>query len=366
MAWAGLASTSRWVSWWTCRTVRAVTLKWGAMTEAQPWTKYQYQRLPLTPSIAADLALELFAGKTEKRSVVAEAVGRAYSDRGGAPGEAEDLQRTLKEGLKRLRRDGLCERAGYAYWTFGPVKTDIPDTDIEPHERYQHEGLPLIPSIAAELALELFAGKTEKRSVVAEAVSRAHLDRGGAPPNAQDLQRVMKKALVRLRRDGLCENARYAHWTFGGSQVERSDVPDDGSASTDDSSFQLDTQQPPLSEDTPMVGQGDGFVYVYYLPAYAAMAASEGKKTWPCKVGRSSRDPVLRIMSQARTALPERPEIALVMRTNDSSALESALHSILRLRGRWRFDSPCSEWFDTSPAEVLSIYRLIEAAARDT
>jgi len=115
-----------------------------------------------------------------------------------------------------------------------------------------------------------------------------------------------------------------------------------------------------------MVGQGDGFVYVYYLPAYAAMAASEGKKTWPCKVGRSSRDPVLRIMSQARTALPERPEIALVMRTNDSSALESALHSILRLRGRWRFDSPGSEWFDTSPDEVLSIYHLIATAAQDT
>lgn len=330
--------------------------------------EYQYSRLPLTPSIAAELALELFAGRTEKRSVVAETVLRAHLERGGAPPNMKDLQRVLKQGLVRLRREGLCRSAGYAYWTFGPIEnTDIPDTDIARIEKYQHLGLPLIPSIAAELALELFAGRTEKRSDVAEAVRRAHLERGGAPPNTEDMKLVLKKALVRLRREGLCETAGYAYWKFGGwlsPPVESPEIADDDSASTDDGSFPADTKQPPLSKDTATVGQGDGSVYVYYLPVYAKVAASEGRKTWPCKVGRTERDPILRVMSQASTALPERPEIALVMRTKQPSALESALHSILKLRGRWRQDSPGSEWFDTSPDEVLSIYQLIEAAAK--
>jgi len=92
------------------------------------------------------------------------------------------------------------------------------------------------------------------------------------------------------------------------------------------------------------------------------VATSEGRKTWPCKIGRTDGDPILRVMAQANTALPERPEIALVVRTAQPAALELALHSILKLGGRWRHDSPGSEWFDTSPDEVLSLYRAIEAA----
>ena len=283
-------------------------------------------------------------------------------------------QRTLKGGLTRLRQEGLCKNAGYAYWTFGGstpnAATDALDSHGAQRQGYEHQGLPLIPSIAAELALELFAGKTEKRSVVADAVLRAHLDRGGAPPNAHNVHLTLKKGLDRLRREGLCKSAGYAYWTFGGSlplpnqaaadiDAPYADTPTDVSPGTPDA------EQPPLSADTVSVGQGDGSVYVYYLPVYAKMATSEGRKTWPCKIGRTDGDAMLRVMSQASTALPEAPEIALVFKTKQPVALEVALHSILKLGGRWRKDSPGSEWFDTCPDEVLSLYRLIEGAVGD-
>ena len=80
----------------------------------------------------------------------------------------------------------------------------------------------------------------------------------------------------------------------------------------------------------------------------------------PCKIGRTDRDPVARVLAQAATALPERPHIALVIRTSFALAWEAALHGVLTLRGRRIEDAPGAEWFLTSPDEVYELAVLFD------
>jgi hypothetical protein len=58
--------------------------------------------------------------------------------------------------------------------------------------------------------------------------------------------------------------------------------------------------------------------------------------------------------------MPEIPRIGLSIRTSKARQLESALHEILRLRGRWIGDAPGKEWFNTSPEEILSLATSID------
>ena len=49
---------------------------------------------------------------------------------------------------------------------------------------YKYAGAPLIPSIAAELILELFDGQNVKRKVIVDTVVQTHRERGGLPPGS--------------------------------------------------------------------------------------------------------------------------------------------------------------------------------------
>ncbi len=103
------------------------------------------------------------------------------------------------------------------------------------------------------------------------------------------------------------------------------------------------------------LGFGPSAVYAYYLPTYRLRAHDLGEKSWPCKIGRTDRDPLSRVSSQAATALPERPHIALIIRTSHPGAWEAAMHDVLTLRGLQIENSPGVEWFLTSPAEILEL-----------
>ena len=73
----------------------------------------------------------------------------------------------------------------------------------------------------------------------------------------------------------------------------------------------------------------------------------------------SERDPLLRILSQGATAMPEAPRIGLIIKTDQAFMMEKALHYILALKGK-RVESPGTEWFLTNPAEVEGIVHWIE------
>ena len=96
-----------------------------------------------------------------------------------------------------------------------------------------------------------------------------------------------------------------------------------------------------------------GSIYAYTFP-------SLNKRM--IKVGRASGNVKDRINQQLGTANPEEPEILNTWLVADAVVMESAIHSILKLRGK-RVDAPkAKEWFHTSVDEVESIIKFVKGA----
>lgn len=216
-------------------------------------------------------------------------------------------------------------------------------------KNYKYQGLPITPSMIEELIVKLFNGTSNKRDTIVNRVLDFHISNGGKAPEAQDFSRLVKKALSNLAEHGHAENRAYGIW-----RVDQTDQP---------SVAELEINEEQVAiEDIPThrtFGEGNFAVYCYYFDNYRKLAVLEGKRIWPCKIGRTDRDPLIRVLSQASTALPERPIIDFVIKTKDSSLLEVAIHSILKLKNRHIVESPGSEWFNTSPDEVLEILKSI-------
>jgi hypothetical protein len=221
---------------------------------------------------------------------------------------------------------------------------------MEKHQ-YKYAGQPLTPGIAAELVLDLFAGRITERHKIVDAVVRAHQERGGLDSRAKDTSRLVKKALSNMERNGLAENPSFGQWKIKPTSSD--------SAATVPTEIQNEEVIASAPTAEIVTGEGDDSVYLYYFESYRRLAEIKGNRLFPCKIGRSERDPLLRVLSQSSTALPEFPRIARLFKTNDGSALEAAIHSILSLRGMEIEDSPGTEWFLTSPDEIDSIVRFI-------
>lgn len=219
-----------------------------------------------------------------------------------------------------------------------------------------------------ELVLELFSGRLALRQSIVDQVLQTHLARGGTNPVVQDFPRSVKKALSALKERGLADNPSFGYWKIDGGNSANEPVEsvvDPNSSGAKAETFEcVEMPQPEAIADR-VIGVGNSAVYLYYLPVYRLLAEHNHQKVWPCKIGRTDRDPKLRILAQAATALPERPHIALVVRTQTPIPLEAAIHNILTFRGRNIDNSPGSEWFLTSPEEVTEIVSFIKQAAPD-
>jgi hypothetical protein len=75
------------------------------------------------------------------------------------------------------------------------------------------------------------------------------------------------------------------------------------------------------------------------------------------KVGRCEGDVVTRISSQISTSTPDKPVLALIIRTDDCRSLEKALHGVLQVRGR-KVSGGGDEWFQTDSSELVQIYEM--------
>jgi hypothetical protein len=235
------------------------------------------------------------------------------------------------------------------------MTNEITDTD------YRFKDAPLTPAVVEFLALELFPGKLVERHVLEEEVVRAHVSRGGKQPPPEAVGRSSKKGLSSLKGKGLVENPVLGHWRFPSASQPSATPPSATLDSTETESPIGSKETSIVQEDLPeaiadrVLGIGPAAVYLYYLPVYRLRAEEHSQKFWPCKIGRTDRDPVARILAQAATALPESPHVALVIRTSFALAWEAALHGVLTLRGRQIEDIPGAEWFLTSPDEVYSL-----------
>lgn len=110
------------------------------------------------------------------------------------------------------------------------------------------------------------------------------------------------------------------------------------------------------------IGRGSESVYLYYFPTYRRYAESSGTPQWPCNIGGTKGYVAYRIRDQIGDQLPEKPQLALIFRTDDWRTLEAKIHAALKRKGKQIEDAIGKEWFMTSPSEVLSIYHSISGA----
>ena len=110
-----------------------------------------------------------------------------------------------------------------------------------------------------------------------------------------------------------------------------------------------------------VIGSGSESVYLYYFPTYRLYSELFlGEPHWPCNIG----DVKDRVSDQTGQQLPEKPRIALVIKTDDCDSLETEIHDELKRRKKWldpAFESVVGrEWFLTNPVEVEGIVKSID------
>jgi Meiotically up-regulated gene 113 len=224
--------------------------------------------------------------------------------------------------------------------------------------------VPLTSGVVESLVQELFFGEVVERHRIVNEVRREHSARGGRLGSTQSCIEHVKLALNSMCNKGLAQNPSRGYWRIGADSesdegcLEALDSNEDKDIGTVlDRSRAFSNES--IVED---LGSGSGAIYLYYLPTYKELALLRNERFWACKIGRTDRDPAGRIWTQLATALPERPIIALVYRTDFPLEWERILHSVLTVRGVRMQSSPGSEWFVTSPDVVLELLRSLDPA----
>jgi hypothetical protein len=98
-------------------------------------------------------------------------------------------------------------------------------------------------------------------------------------------------------------------------------------------------------------GEVIGCIYAYTFPSVRGALL---------KVGKASGDVHQRVLQQLGTANPEHPEILKVWTHTNVGAMEGAIHSILKARGKWVESPRAREWFRTSVEEIDAIIRFVK------
>ena len=212
---------------------------------------------------------------------------------------------------------------------------------------YKYVDLPITPGITEELIIKLLNGQTLDRNSIVKIIIEHHKSNGGLDGKAVDFPRTVKTALNRLQNKGHAINKSYGMW-----QISKNDTP----IQEIRIKVKEDVAKLPINKT---FGIGENSIYFYYFPSYKILANNLGKESWPCKIGRTDRDPLLRILSQSSTALPENPIIEFIVKIDKAGTLESAIHNILTLRNKKTNNSPGTEWFETNPEEVIEIIKFI-------
>jgi len=208
------------------------------------------------------------------------------------------------------------------------------------NNQYEYVEKPLTPGIAKKLIQELFAGQTVQKQKMISDVEETHQERGGLPSRAQ-FNNPVTLALYNMRREEEASNpGKGDNWLIPSS------TEDDASVDS----------EPDNLEPEKVIGSGKQSIYLYYYPAYRRLAELQSEEVWACKIGKARNDPLIRISSQTRTALPEYPTVGLIIKTDEFTLMETTIQNILKLQGKHIQDAPGTEWFLTSPNEVETVY----------
>ena len=187
--------------------------------------------------------------------------------------------------------------------------------------KYKYKGVPLMPSMIGELVIDFYQGQIVERNKIISEIPTLHKNLGGEEARSNNITSSVKRALKVLKEKGMASNPAKGMWQIG--EVKK-DLPiekkaDD--ATLNDSQFTKTSsaQQPKIACDNDF-GEGSSAIYFYYYDTYRSTPEAIKSGIWPCKIGRSDRDPMQRVLDQSSTALPEAPHISFIMRTNDPSS----------------------------------------------
>ncbi len=203
------------------------------------------------------------------------------------------------------------------------------------HNQYEHIGQHLKMSIARELILEFFAGRSGvKKQDIINKVEKEHQDRGGRRHTKRT--HPVSDALENLKKAGGADNPNRGLW---------------------DIKYQPGYKPNPVTkrEDPGPDEIRKGCVYFYYFPTYKEMANLKSENRWQFKIGSNETgDPQGRVDDQV-TGMSEKPEIEALMYTEAPRHLEQIIHAYLKKQGMHIPDAPGKEWFLLSPDIVKRI-----------
>ena len=166
---------------------------------------------------------------------------------------------------------------------------------------------------------------------VGEVILQDHLDREGSPPE-EELSEIVLSALYSLYTNGRAKRSSRSNkniWEV-------------------------------FPEGRQIFGSGKGAVYCFYNPRDRNEAEERNESQWACNIGETSGDIEERVRQQTLQWTVE-PRIDLILRTSRQKDLETKIHNLLKALDRHlkNFTAHGREWFNTSPEEIVYLYRLV-------
>ena len=224
---------------------------------------------------------------------------------------------------------------------------------------YEHSGQHLTSEIAAEFIYKTYCGTEVSESHISKELLAHHKAGGGLAPTANILNDFDPDAVydvvsrgVRILEKNGCASRRPPQISIDSATdgIERIWCIHDRES----------------SEYPKTIGEGAESVYLYYCPAYKQLAESRvavWKRSenvyYECNIGLSVRTTTTRVNEKIKN-LPEKPILALTMKTDKSKVLEDIIHNILRYHDR-QCDTHRTDWFYTNPKEVENIFNAVES-----
>ncbi len=90
---------------------------------------YEFIGKPIVPKIVASLALKLFNGEQVASRRIAENTRAVHLERGGLPGNAENMHDVVKKAMRHMKKNGLATFISKGIWQIGVSNPD--DLDDE-------------------------------------------------------------------------------------------------------------------------------------------------------------------------------------------------------------------------------------------
>ena len=198
---------------------------------------------------------------------------------------------------------------------------------------YEYKNQHFSAEIAEALLAKIWTDDSHIRTI-SRHLLRMHTDKGGLKTlEGERSSLIVSRALEDLRRKAITSSIGNNRWRIA-------------------------------KWDQRIFGEGTHWVYLYYFSKDKEEAESKGASVWRCKIGsaggltrtgnRKTDAPEKRVKSQT-SGTPVPPRIALILRTDLHTTLETVIQGILTLQGKHIPQAQGKEWFFTNPSDVVKI-----------